>query len=129
MVDRDSSCALPKLLSLLVAVACSSPPNISARDAADANDTGATLVAKNEAERSVLRQLSQLPAGRPSRVGDETVVADIAYVAASGRTCRALRLATSSDPKTWEQRLACKDAQHWFFVPDIFGVEDHGAGE
>lgn len=100
--------------------ACSSAAPISARDAADANDTGATLLAKNEAERSLLTQVPTLPSQTARRLGQTVVVAEAPYTAASGRTCRALHL-TSSSPKTDSHRLACNDGKAWFFVPDVFG--------
>jgi hypothetical protein len=99
--------------------ACSAKPVASARDVADANDTGRTLSPKTANERLLLEQLSQLPTGRPRRIGDVSVVADAPYNAASGHTCRFLQL-TSSRAATPDHRLACTDGRGWFFVPDVF---------
>ena len=100
--------------------ACSAQPMASARDIADANDTGRTLSPQTANERLLLQQLSALPNGTPRRVGDASVVAEAPYNAASGHTCRALQL-TSSQKRTTDHRLACTDGRGWFFVPDVFG--------
>lgn len=100
--------------------ACSSALAPSARDVADANDTGRALTAANESERQLLRVLPNLPAGTVKQVGDASVVADAAYTAASGRTCRSLHL-TMKGSGQQRDRLACSSGDSWFFVPDVFG--------
>ena len=92
------------------------------RDAADANDTGSTLPARSPSEQSILQQVAQLPAGSPRTLGDAVVVADPAYHAASGRTCRALAI-THGKAKQVAHRLACSEGAAWFFVPDVLGLE------
>jgi hypothetical protein len=114
----ESSWAPVLLLALLVA--CSAQPPLSPRDAADASDTGGTLRANNENERTLLKEVSVLPSGSARHVGDATVVAEPAYVSASGRTCRALNVTPGQTGET-SHRLACNDGQIWFFVPDVFG--------
>ena len=101
--------------------ACTSAPVLSARDAADANDTGQTLGAKSESERALLRELPSLPSGSSRRIGDSSVVASLPYAAASGRTCRSLAITPAGAGKTRRQ-LACTDGNDWFFVPDVFGA-------
>lgn len=98
---------------------CSAQPAASARDVADANDTGRTLSPKTANERLLLEQLSQLPKGTPRRIGDASVVADAPYNAASGHTCRALELRPRHAGAP-DHRLACTDGRAWFFVPDVF---------
>jgi len=120
MVRRhlDRFCAA----ALAASAACSSAPPPSARDVADANDTGRTLSPSSEGERELLRRISQLPAGTPQRVGDESVVAEPPYTAASGRTCRALSLTSGKTGKVFH-RVACSGGGNaWFFVPDVFGA-------
>ncbi len=107
-------------VALALCVACASVPPASPRDVADANDTGRTLSPASRGEREVLQRISQLPAGTAQRVGDDTVVADAPYAAASGRTCRALRLTVSKTGKV-SHRVACNGGSAWFFVPDVFG--------
>jgi hypothetical protein len=103
-------------------VACSSVPPASARDVADANDTGRALAASDATERALLGQVAMLPSGSPQRVAGVTVSAEQPYAAASGRKCRALIVTTTpSRPPT--SRLACSDGAQWFFVPDVFGAE------
>jgi hypothetical protein len=102
-------------------IACSSAPGHSARDAADANDTGRTLAAKNDSERALLAALPTLRSGTAERVGDVTLVADAPYTAASGRICRSLHI-TKSKQRSAGDRLACSNGKDWFFVPDVFGT-------
>jgi hypothetical protein len=107
-------------LTLAVTLSGCSRPAVEARAAADANDTGATLGPRNDVERAVLKAVSSLPTGAPSRVGGATVVAEAAYTAASGRTCRSLSI---SNPPVGQSvhRLACANGGSWFFAPDVFG--------
>jgi hypothetical protein len=107
-------------------LACSSTPRASARDVADANDTGRLLDGKTASDRAVLAQLSVLPSGTPQRIGNALVVAEAPYSAASGRSCRALHL-TPAQAKSASNRLACSDGKSWFFVPNVLG--DGGSSE
>jgi hypothetical protein len=61
-----------------------------------------------------------LPTGTPRRVGAATIVAEAAYTAASGRTCRSLSISNDPAGKT-SHRLACAGGGDWFFAPDVFG--------
>ena len=116
------------LLLLLLPLACSSVRQPSARDVADANDTGRAVPAVNATERQVLARVAGLPSGTAIQIGDATVNAEAPYVAASARSCRALHI-TSSASRQARDRLACNDGRAWFFVPDIFGSAIAGAGE
>lgn len=107
------------LVALLLPLACSSGLQPGARDLADANDTGRSVDAKSHDERALLARLSTLPSGKPERVGTATIVAEPAYTAASGRTCRALQL-TQGPGSVSRPRLACSKGDAWFFVPDVF---------
>jgi hypothetical protein len=102
-------------------LACGSVPPPSARDVADANDTGRAVSANSESESAVLRRVGTLPTGSPERVGDLVVNAERPYPAASGRTCRALSVSAASG-KSSKPLLACSDGKSWFFVPDVFGA-------
>jgi len=102
-------------------LACSSVPPPSARDVADANDTGRALTAQSEAERAVLGHVASLPTDSPRRIGGLTVRAERPYPAASGRTCRTLHL-SAAPGVTPSARLACSDGNKWFFVPDVFAT-------
>lgn len=108
------------LLPAALLIACAGEPKLSARDAADANDTGRVLTPTNENERRLLRELPALPSGKAQRVGDTNVVAEEPYASASGKSCRALQV-TSGPTRPASHRLACTDGKVWFFVPDIFG--------
>lgn len=106
------------LLALLSG--CSSHALPSARDAADASDTGGTVAASSPDERTLLEHIASLPSGAPKQLGDTSVVAERPYDAASGRTCRAVELRSSHVGPTLH-RLACAQGKSWVFVPDVFG--------
>lgn len=112
-------------LALLSLGACSRPASISARDAADANDTGQSVDAKNSSEREVLKQIPTMPSGAARRFGDLWVTAASPYAAASGRTCRPLELGQTRAQQTIH-RLACTAGGAWFFVPDVFATSSPG---
>lgn len=106
-----------------LSIACSSQPMTSARDVADANDTGRTVNASSAAEQAVLAVLSSLPSGSPKVVSGLTVLAQAPYSAASGRTCRALNVRPEGTDKA-SARLACSnDGKSWFFVPAVLAGE------
>jgi len=107
------------MLLMASIIACAGQPQPSPRDVADANDTGGRLAPSSEADRSLLRQLPNLPSGAPQRIGSASVVAEPAYAAASGQTCRALHMTVANSAA--RHRLACSDGTTWFFVPDVFG--------
>jgi hypothetical protein len=107
------------LILAMTAGGCSRPA-VEPRAVADANDTGATLAPRNDVERAVLKAVSSLPTGAPSRVAGATVVAEAAYTAASGRTCRSLSINNPPGSQS-VYRLACANGGSWFFAPDVFG--------
>lgn len=104
-----------QLLLAVTATACGgkrkearSPEDVTATENAGRMD------ASSSAERAILKSLDDLPAGKPRKVGSETVTADRPYFAASGTRCREV---------SWksERRLACRDPEGWYFVPNVFG--------
>lgn len=115
-------------LLLPLALGCASAPPVSARDAADANDTGAALGAKSDGERALLGAVPNLPTGTGRRIGEATVIADAPYAAASGRTCRALHISRGRAPEQGN-RLTCSNGKAWFFVPEVFGDEKGARGD
>lgn len=115
---RARYCAL-----VLIAVGCASQPRGEPRDVADANDTGRSLPAQTRLEQDVLRALPSLESGQARPVGNAKVVAEAAYTAASGRTCRALSIGVRGKNLP---RLACHSGGSWYFVPDVFGHVELG---
>jgi hypothetical protein len=111
------------LLSLTLPIACSAAPAPSARDVADANDTGRTLNARSESERALLAEAGALPNTSSRRFGSTSVSAEPPYTAASGRTCRVLHI-TDATSTAARERLVCSTSNGWLFVPDVFGAED-----
>ncbi len=103
-------------LSFFFLSACGTPHD--ARHAVDASltENPGRLEPNSEAENQVLAKLDQLPSGKPQKVGSEVVSAEPPYLAASGLECRNLQLGGRA-------RLACKDEQGWYFVPDVQGAE------
>jgi hypothetical protein len=128
MDGRSTEGGWSALLLLLLPLACSSVRQPSARDVADANDTGRAVPAVGATERQVLARVAGLPSGTATRVGDATVNAEALYSAASARSCRALHI-TLSASRPPVHRVACSDGKAWFFVPDVFGSAIAGAGE
>lgn len=120
LMCRTRALGLVSLMPFIASLsACAAQPPPSPRDVADANDTGMRLAANGDGERALLRELPKLPSGASQRVSDATVVAEPAYQAASGQTCRALHVTHGN--ASARHRLACTDGQSWFFVPDVFG--------
>lgn len=111
------------LLALMWLAACSPSETPSARDVADANDTGRTLSAENPGERAVLARVATLPNGKAVTVSGLSVTAEPQYAAASGRTCRALSIVDAGAGRN-RNRVACSDGKSWFFVPDVFSGND-----
>ncbi len=103
-------------------LSCGGGAKPNPRDAADANDTGGTLPGRTASEQNILQQVAQLPPGSAKTIGDSVVIAEPAYYAASGRTCRALSI-TQGQRKQASHRLACTDGRAWFFVPDVLGLQ------
>jgi hypothetical protein len=128
MDGRATERRWPALLFSLLPLACSSVRQPTARDVADANDTGRTVAAASATERQVLERVATLPNGASTRIGDATVDAEAPYAAASARSCRALHITLSASRQP-VHRVACNDGRAWFFVPDIFGTAVPGAGE
>lgn len=106
---------------LLAPLSCSSQPQTEPRDVADANDTGRALPAHTRLEQALLRALPSLPSGRPRQIEGATVMAEAAYTAASGRTCRTLSIQANGKARS---RLACHAEGAWYFVPDVFGATE-----
>lgn len=113
---------------LLLPLACSPTRQPTARDVADANDTGRTVPAVSETERQVLSRVGNLPSGIATQIGDASVNAEAPYAAASARSCRALHITLSASRQTLH-RVACKEGASWFFVPDIFDTQGAGSGD
>jgi hypothetical protein len=128
MDGRASERRWSALLLLLPPLACSSVRQPTARDVADANDTGRTVPAASATERQVLDRVASLPSGVATQIGDATVSAEAPYTAASARTCRPLHITANASRQTLH-RIACSDGRAWFFVPDIFRTAVAGAGE
>ncbi|HSC87639.1 MAG TPA: hypothetical protein VLC09_10230 [Polyangiaceae bacterium] len=105
--------ALAALLAL-GAVACGSPQDARHPDDAVATEVPGRLEPTSAAERQVLTSLDQWKPDTAQKVGADTVVAERPYLAASGQQCRNVRFSQAS-------RLACRDDQGWYFVPDVFG--------
>jgi len=104
--------------SLLVAVTlvtgCGRKRDLRTPEDATATESGGRVEPASESERSILRALDQLPSGKMQTVGRERVTAGAPYFAASGVRCREV---------SWdkEHRLACREEEGWYFVPNVFG--------
>ncbi len=117
MTRPASLFALPLLLWIVGA--CSSRD----RDARSPEEVAVTekpgrLEPATPTERQLLERLDSLATGELLSLEGTTVTADAIYTSASGSKCR--RVSFVSDQKQ-QPRLACRDEQGWFFVPDVFG--------
>ncbi len=79
----------------------------------------------SEVERLALLRMDELPPDAPIAIEGKRVVAGEIYLAASGRTCRTLRIEDSN------ASLACREerteeeedaAPEWYVAPDVFGA-------
>ncbi len=78
----------------------------------------------SEVERLALARMDELPPDAPVAIEGKRVVAGAAYVAASGRTCRTLRIEGSSASLACRAPRADEDEDErsaWFLAPDVFG--------
>jgi hypothetical protein len=111
------------VLASLGLVGCG--PSTSQSDAVYARSIEPGSVApRDEAERAVLAQLSQIPADKEQTIHGRKVVAGQEYAAASGRICRKVQISGKSGVSS---RLACMDRGAWVFVPDVFGAQAGGS--
>jgi hypothetical protein len=109
------------VLALSAACASSTPKGADAQMLTDAADRGGRLEPASDAERAVLQQLDALAPDQPRDSGTTTIVAGPEYEAASGRRCRAVHV-TISKSRASQTRLACRDGNGWFYVPDVLAV-------
>lgn len=75
----------------------------------------------SDTARDILERLDDLPAGVSTPVGRAQVTADESYAAASGRRCRSVAWTSAGAEGQAEpqRRLACRDRQQWFYVPNV----------
>jgi hypothetical protein len=102
---------------------CGARPSATPRDIADATDTGGAVRAKSRLELAVLAAVPTMSSDQPRQIGGATVVAEPAYAAASGRTCRSVSVRPSAKLEA-SRHLVCNDGSSWFFAPDVFGSSE-----
>lgn len=111
------------LYSLIVLAAACGPKVGPSGPASDSLSAPSRVEAHGAMESQVLQVLDRLVDGAPTRVGSSVVSAAPAYLAASGRRCRALTLVSGSPQHNWavgSSRVACRETGPWFFVPTVF---------
>ncbi len=72
-------------------------------------------------ESAVLAAMPRLSSGKPKTIGALVVIAEAPYFAASGRTCRTVRIKRKGQ-RAGRTRLACEDGDAWFFAPSVMGA-------
>jgi hypothetical protein len=92
----------------------------------DGSDERGVVSPATDTERAVLERLGSLAPGQREQVRGVAVVAEPAYAAASGRSCRRLALGPSGGNAS-EARLACSEGKGWFFVPNVFASPAEGS--
>jgi hypothetical protein len=78
----------------------------------------ATRKPHDEVERAVLAQLPQLAPDTEATIQGHKVVAGAPYSAASGRTCRPVRIRGSAEAEPDRSRLVCMIGNAWAYVPN-----------
>lgn len=131
MQARSVGYAAVSVWLTVVGVACSSPPEARTAEEVKLTESGGRHEPEDETEREILSLLDQLAADQARPVHGYTVRAGAAYASATGRPCREVQLeatsgASSGGAKASTTRLACRDADSWFFVPDVFGAGSGG---
>ncbi|WP_428265145.1 hypothetical protein [Haliangium sp.] len=110
-------------LAVMVTAACAGPDQPPPRNP----DLWRPSVSEpvDGAEREILLELPSLAPGQQASIAGRVVVAEAPYPAASARTCREVHI--SSDAGGPERaRLACREDDAWFFVPEVFQPQgDH----
>ena len=105
------------LLGTITALGCGgSHPSYSTLRPPRAAAAG-TIEPTSNLERSLLGRLDTLSEGQALKSAEGMAVVDRVYTAASGRRCRTVHLRFSAQQAI--DRLACNDAEHWFFVPTL----------
>ena len=83
-----------------------------------------TVEPETQGERELLARMDEVPSNEPVRFAGQVFVVEPAYTAASGRSCRSVRV----DADAVELKLACEQGAGWVFVPDVFAAEPEPAG-
>lgn len=76
------------------------------------------MLPANESEKRLLAELPMMAPSSLQRIGEQAVIVDAPYTAASGRTCRTVHV--TQGVRRESTRLACSDGTRWFFVPEVF---------
>lgn len=98
--------------------ACASHPDVRAPADLAATE-GSGRHTPSATELLFLSRMATLPANQPARIGGYDVVASPAYDSASGYRCRRVMMGRGGEEQSL--RLACGDAQGWFFAPAVVG--------
>ncbi len=105
-------------------LACSSPPDARSSADAQAIESGGRRAPTTDEERQLLDAIAAAKPGGSAQLGKIKLAISGEYAAASGATCREVSIAGSA--RSDSQRLACGDAEGWFFVPSVEGAMSEG---
>lgn len=115
MMKRFFPVCVRLLLAAVLLVGCGKKHEARSPEDVAATENAGRVEPASEGERAILKSLDKLPSGKPQTVGREQVTAGAPYFAASGVRCREVAWAK-------EHRLACREAEGWYFVPSVFGT-------
>ncbi len=103
----------------LIAAACGG--SASSKAPATAHEPASRSEPASDLERAILAALPGLPAADAEvEVEGRAVLAGAPYDAASGRTCRSVRV-LEAEPGVEAAQLACHEQEGpWFFVPGVY---------
>lgn len=82
-----------------------------------------TPQAKNSEESKILSEIASMGAGDRGAVEDIMFVTGGVYASARGLNCKPVFIDNRSDG-TRMNRVACVMGENWFFVTNVFEVED-----
>lgn len=80
--------------------------------------------ARSAQDSELLAILAGLQDGERSTYMGQAIETGGSYTAASGRTCKQLRLLDNHTLNPTSTRLACQYDSAWFFVVDVFSTSD-----
>lgn len=85
-----------------------------------------TVEPDTQGERELLARMESIPVSEPVTFAGQTFLVDAPYAAASGRSCRSVRVEGGRDV---ELKLACEEDAGWVFVPDVFAEGSAAASQ
>lgn len=106
-------------------VGCGRPSDVRSPDEVRVTEAATRTEPESAADRAILAKVGELAPGKTTHVAGWFVTVGRPYKAASGAECRpfAMTKDETSQGGNERTRLACKDANGWFFAPEVIAGE------